>query len=469
MSDLAGPKDLAELLSACQPEADYVDFERAWASGNTDQIIKLFDRKYLDILFVGAHTLPNISALKWFLELVLPNIESSADITIVVAGSLEKVRGNFGEYNQLFWAGSVANLEPLYAAAKVVILPIIEGAGINIKVIESIAYGKPIVATEFALRGIPKNLGLNGHNSPIAFADDISSLLSDEKLRTSRSILSRNVCKKINEIYSVNDAMTDTMRKTIGSAALEKLENTKDNIDQIFIEWNEAISSINRMISSFVESGDNLRHDIDMFFLALKDNVNRNHIVKEIFEALFINANSPSLKTKQRRFQVIKAENKWRGTHWTNILREIYIAATVEEINVVSRFLEENLMNKCQNLAVFGDPDNLSCLAKKLFDVFDSGYDANIISEKISLLEYAPIDGLFISMSIKEPIIVIMPNHSGQAFNPGYFILFEAARNLGVTVLISKEFGWFAKHQMPNVFLEDNVESIKIRLKMLAS
>ena len=61
-------------------------------------------------------------------------------------------------HESLFLTGKAENLRPLYAMARGVILPMTTGAGVNIKSIEAFCYGKPVVATSLALRGLRNEL-----------------------------------------------------------------------------------------------------------------------------------------------------------------------------------------------------------------------------------------------------------------------------------------------------------------------
>src|SRR5262249_30238749 len=77
--------------------------------------------------------------------------------------------------------GPVASLAPHYAAAKVVALPIVAGAGIAIKTLEAIAAGKALVGTPLAFRGLPHGFvpPVPAEPDAVPFAAAIARLIND--------------------------------------------------------------------------------------------------------------------------------------------------------------------------------------------------------------------------------------------------------------------------------------------------
>ena len=85
---------------------------------------------------------------------------------------------------QVLLAHSVKDLKPLYAAAKLVILPILDGAGSAIKTIEAMAFAKPVVATSFAMRGVDRSSeDYPVHDDWLEFGDRVLELLASPEKR----------------------------------------------------------------------------------------------------------------------------------------------------------------------------------------------------------------------------------------------------------------------------------------------
>jgi glycosyltransferase involved in cell wall biosynthesis len=58
-------------------------------------------------------------------------------------------------------SGTVEDLRPYYARSRVIVVPATEGTGVKTTILEAWAMGRPVVATPFAVRGLPAQ---HGHN-----------------------------------------------------------------------------------------------------------------------------------------------------------------------------------------------------------------------------------------------------------------------------------------------------------------
>lgn len=131
-----------------------------------------------DIAILGTWTWnANAEGLIWFVEEVLPHLDS--DIRISVAGSgaddiLSEVKG-------IEYLGFVPSSVEFLLSSAIVCIPTTQGGGIQIKSIESLSLGMPVVATSVAMRGIEDvpNWVYCG-DSAEEFADNISRALIDQ-------------------------------------------------------------------------------------------------------------------------------------------------------------------------------------------------------------------------------------------------------------------------------------------------
>lgn len=106
------------------------------------------------LLFVGSGTGPNVEGLRWFLDTVWPAVRAKRpQARLDVAGTVNWAFPNGGGDGVQF-LGMVADLEPLYAEAGVVISPLTFGSGLKIKLVEAMARGKAVVATPVTLQGV---------------------------------------------------------------------------------------------------------------------------------------------------------------------------------------------------------------------------------------------------------------------------------------------------------------------------
>jgi polysaccharide biosynthesis protein PslH len=104
-----------------------------------------------DIGIIGSWTWKaNLLGLKWFFETVYPYLPKH--ISIHVAGKGAEWLRN--EYKNVEYCGFVPDVQEFMAQSKVIAIPSITGGGVQIKTLDAIASGLPIVATPTALRGI---------------------------------------------------------------------------------------------------------------------------------------------------------------------------------------------------------------------------------------------------------------------------------------------------------------------------
>ena len=140
------------------------------------------------ILFVGGfHHPPNQDAMRWFLNDIYGGLEKEG-IYLTIAGS--EMPDFIFEYKQKFPSLTILpdvpseQLEELYAAAKIAIVPLTLGAGVKGKVIEAMAKGVPIVGTDKAFEGLLKNDDFiyRNINDPAEFAAEIKKIYHDREI-----------------------------------------------------------------------------------------------------------------------------------------------------------------------------------------------------------------------------------------------------------------------------------------------
>ncbi len=126
------------------------------------QTISTYDERE-GLLFVGGFNHPpNKDAMKWFLDDVYPQL-SARNIPLTIVGSLVpdfilKYRERLKNINILSDLPG-EELESIYAETRISIAPLLSGAGVKGKVIEAMAKGVPVVGTEIAFEGMPKDDG----------------------------------------------------------------------------------------------------------------------------------------------------------------------------------------------------------------------------------------------------------------------------------------------------------------------
>jgi polysaccharide biosynthesis protein PslH len=108
----------------------------------------------LRVLFVGVvHYQPNYRGIVWFIEKVLPLVRRRLPCVFDVVGPLHSAAPPASE--GVHFHGGVRSLEPFYRDAHVVVVPIPYGSGTRMKVLEAVAYGRPVVSTPIGVQGLP--------------------------------------------------------------------------------------------------------------------------------------------------------------------------------------------------------------------------------------------------------------------------------------------------------------------------
>ncbi len=120
------------------------------------------------VFHIGSmNWMPNEEGVKWFLDEVWPLIlKESKDIKLYLAGR-EMPEWMYGlDLPQVEVVGEVENAQQFIQSKTISIAPLLSGSGIRIKIIESMAQGKAVVATRIGAEGINYT-----HEKNMLFAD----------------------------------------------------------------------------------------------------------------------------------------------------------------------------------------------------------------------------------------------------------------------------------------------------------
>lgn len=132
--------------------------------------------------FASMDWLPNIEAVDWLMSEVWPLVQKKDHgVKLVLAG-----RGMPGRFSKLRSAQvevqeHVADSKQFYKDHDIMLVPLWSGSGLRIKLVEGLAYGKPIITTSIGAEGIPYEHGkhLLIADTPQEFTDAMVSLSLD--------------------------------------------------------------------------------------------------------------------------------------------------------------------------------------------------------------------------------------------------------------------------------------------------
>lgn len=136
--------------------------------------------------FASMDWMPNMEAVEWFLNNCWEKVHQAVpEAKLVLAG--RDMPEKFRKLNlpNVMVVEKVADSKTFYNEHEIMLVPLLSGSGLRIKIIEGMAYGKPIVSTAIGAEGIKYTHGKNIliANSPLEFSDAVISLLQNEEKR----------------------------------------------------------------------------------------------------------------------------------------------------------------------------------------------------------------------------------------------------------------------------------------------
>jgi sugar transferase (PEP-CTERM/EpsH1 system associated) len=147
---------------------------------------------------------PNVEAALWLAEAILPIVERAVDdvrLCIVGARPHRRIRRLARRHPRIALAGDVEEVGAHLRRATVAVAPIRAGSGQQLKVLEAMASGTPVVATTLAAAGIEARDGehLLVADAPEAFARHVVRVLRDPTLA---GFLAANGRRLVEERYT---------------------------------------------------------------------------------------------------------------------------------------------------------------------------------------------------------------------------------------------------------------------------
>ncbi len=179
--------------------------------------IKRQQTKQPTILSVGTFKwLPNIEAVDFLVTKVWPSIKMQIpNARLLIVGNAPTKRViSYGQNDpQISVTGRVEDIRDAFNSADVLLAPVFSGKGTRYKILEAMASGTPVVASQIAVEGLKIKNGeqVLTSNLPKEMADLTVKVLSDKKLwqklsRNGKDFVSQNydwnlISNKLDKIY----------------------------------------------------------------------------------------------------------------------------------------------------------------------------------------------------------------------------------------------------------------------------
>ena len=165
------------------------------------------------INYIGAlDWIPNQEGLLWFIDHCFPVIiKSFPHIKLNIAGrNAPKWLIRRFNHSNINFLGEVKNAYEFIQKSGPIIVPLFSGSGIRVKIIESMAFKKAIVATDTAAEGINchQNVNILLANNDQDFASSVISLLNNVGLQKE---IGENAFKFVKEHYDFEKIAIDIL------------------------------------------------------------------------------------------------------------------------------------------------------------------------------------------------------------------------------------------------------------------
>jgi glycosyltransferase involved in cell wall biosynthesis len=156
-----------------------------------------------DLLFVGTGLGPNVEGLNFFLNQIFPElVQAKPDVRFAIVGTVSQVvQIDPALAPNVVCLGYVPSLSEIYLKSKIVICPLLSGAGTKVKLQEAMAHAVPIVTTVTGASGMRLIDSYNAFitNEPVLYGRQILRLLKEPELA---QMFSQNIDTTFQQHYS---------------------------------------------------------------------------------------------------------------------------------------------------------------------------------------------------------------------------------------------------------------------------
>jgi len=183
---------------------EYLLFSNFLSSSKHTFIPQFFEEKIpstvayfkYDLMFIGSDNLYNEEGIIWFFKEVYPLLEKN--LKIAIAGKIcDKI--SF-EAPNVFKLGFVEDADALFWGSKFTFCPLKRGAGMKVKVIESLSYGIPVVSTFKGIDGFMNKQPLGG----ILLTDSAVQMAAQIKKLSDDTVYYNEQCKLAMQLFREN-------------------------------------------------------------------------------------------------------------------------------------------------------------------------------------------------------------------------------------------------------------------------
>jgi glycosyltransferase involved in cell wall biosynthesis len=159
------------------------------------------------VLFTGSSHPPNREAVQHIVRIA----HKLPDVLFVVAG---RVGDFFTSAGNVIVTGYVEDITPFFRAADIAINPVTSGSGTNVKMLEYMAAGLPVVSTPTGVRGLQVKSGVHVLVQSLEeFPSALGTILEDGDLRETLSTNGRTLVEEIYDWEKIGEKELDILQR----------------------------------------------------------------------------------------------------------------------------------------------------------------------------------------------------------------------------------------------------------------
>ena len=218
-------------IQVCSPDnADYLESFLPELKGRIDDgyragidtwryTYRTDGREPFTILFLGSFRhIPNLEALTWFVEEVLPLVLAEEPrARVMVVGSEPPNRSSFRHAEAVELVGFVEDVREPLTRYSLFICPILSGSGVRVKLLEAFAAGIPVVSTRLGAEGLADRDGeiCALADQPAEFARRVIDLLRDPRRAAEMAARAREEVVTKRDMRAMTERMVEGYRAEV--------------------------------------------------------------------------------------------------------------------------------------------------------------------------------------------------------------------------------------------------------------
>ncbi len=233
-----------DLCLACS-ERDAAILERAvdrkliktipWCMEIPEKPHDVKDKEICNLVFVGSMNWePNRDAVKWFVKAVYPIIKKElTNVRFIIAGSqMDRDIQKSCTGDGILVKGFVNDLSNLWLDTDIFIAPVRMGSGVNVKVLEAMSYGVPVITTSKGSEGINVKDGkhLLISNSPSEILHSIKYLIGNAGVRRNIGLNAREFIIRNHSTDKVIGQFEKVMKNLLDEKAQSDSQHNNSSI-----------------------------------------------------------------------------------------------------------------------------------------------------------------------------------------------------------------------------------------------